>query len=407
MANFFEDYNSGNALGDAIMQRARKAKTDTALTARYGDIAGNPEAAASLQQTDQRAQLFPTAKAQGEASLTATQQANTKNADAERDKARLNAGLFIAQRVSADGPEAGVAAVDDAAKVLGLSPEDATNIKAFITSHPKGAEALVEALKQHYAASSAAGGAGTGQIVFDPDGNAHLVNRQSGDVKDLTATGGAPLRGSAPVQRNRALGIQESNTEQRDRLAGADAQAEKAAGAAAGKVSGINAANYSKVQSQVARSKATIAKLRAMPGLKAIFGSPTIAKAIQSGGFGKLGAAYGSEAADAAAAVALLKSRLFTQAFETLKGGGSITEPEGEAATAAVANLDRAQSYESLLAALDDLEATLDDGLSVAGTQAHMTNYGKKATAPAEATPRSKGQTSDLSDDELLKLYTH
>jgi len=39
-----------------------------------------------------------------------------------------------------------------------------------------------------------------------------------------------------------------------------------------------------------------------------------------------------------------LKSNAFMQAFKSLKGGGQITEKEGEAATAALARLKRTQS---------------------------------------------------------------
>ena len=50
------------------------------------------------------------------------------------------------------------------------------------------------------------------------------------------------------------------------------------------------------------------------------------------------------EKTDLVVKIKFLESNAFTQAFETLKGAGAITENEGRAATAALAMLDRAQS---------------------------------------------------------------
>lgn len=407
MASFFDDYASGNALGEVIRKGARKAVADTALTKQYGGIAGDPEAAASLQQTDQRAQAFPTAKAQGEANLEATQAANTKNADTARDKAMLNAAYFVKQRYDTDGPEAGAAAVDDAAKLLGLSPEDAAQTKQFVTSHPQGADALIEALKQRYASSSAAGGAQRYQIVQQPDGSIVRVPVTGEGDAQAVQVGGEAVRGyQAPQGQQRIVNTQ-ANTQQRYDLADPNLKAEQEAGKAVGKVSGGEAVNLPEVENIVSQAKDRITQIRQDPNVRAIFGVPTIAKAIQSGGFGKLGTTYGSGAADAAAKVTALISQLRLQAYKTLKGGGSITEQESQFGAEGTANLDRSQSYESFIAELDRLEGVLDKGVATARTKAHMTNFGKKVTAPVEAAPRSQSQTSDLSDAELLKLYAH
>lgn len=59
-----------------------------------------------------------------------------------------------------------------------------------------------------------------------------------------------------------------------------------------------------------------------------------------------------------------LKGQSFLQAFEGLKGGGQITEVEGNKATQAIARLDRAQSPEDYKKALDDLEAILSGAVA-------------------------------------------
>lgn len=58
-----------------------------------------------------------------------------------------------------------------------------------------------------------------------------------------------------------------------------------------------------------------------------------------------------------------LQGQAFLQAFESLKGGGSITEREGQAATQAIARLNRAQSTEEFRAALNELIGIMESGI--------------------------------------------
>lgn len=55
-----------------------------------------------------------------------------------------------------------------------------------------------------------------------------------------------------------------------------------------------------------------------------------------------------------------LKGQAFLQAFDSLKGGGQITQIEGEKATAAIGRLDTAQDPEDYQAALNDLLSVLE-----------------------------------------------
>ena len=59
-----------------------------------------------------------------------------------------------------------------------------------------------------------------------------------------------------------------------------------------------------------------------------------------------------------------LKGQAFLQAFESLKGGGAITQIEGEKATQAIARLDRAQKPEDYKKALNDLEQIMSGAVS-------------------------------------------
>jgi hypothetical protein len=64
------------------------------------------------------------------------------------------------------------------------------------------------------------------------------------------------------------------------------------------------------------------------------------------------------------------KGQTFLEAFNSLRGGGQITEAEGAKATQALARLDRYQSQEDFDAALGDLETVIKAGLDRAQRRA-------------------------------------
>jgi len=65
----------------------------------------------------------------------------------------------------------------------------------------------------------------------------------------------------------------------------------------------------------------------------------------------------GSDAADYGLIVDQIKGQAFLQAFQNLKGGGAITEIEGQKATQAITTLNTSQSREAHVQALRDLRA--------------------------------------------------
>jgi hypothetical protein len=79
-----------------------------------------------------------------------------------------------------------------------------------------------------------------------------------------------------------------------------------------------------------------------------------------SSGYGAL--IPGTPGYDYAARVDNLKGKVFLQAYQQLRGAGAITEQEGQAATAAIANLDRAQSEPQFQMALTQLRDILQRG---------------------------------------------
>lgn len=80
---------------------------------------------------------------------------------------------------------------------------------------------------------------------------------------------------------------------------------------------------------------------------------------ISTGMLSKLSFIPGTPQYDFTTKLKQLQGQAFLQAFESLKGGGQITQVEGEKATQAIARLDAAQSTPAFKAAMDDLRGIL------------------------------------------------
>jgi hypothetical protein len=78
-----------------------------------------------------------------------------------------------------------------------------------------------------------------------------------------------------------------------------------------------------------------------------------------------------------------LQGQAFLEAFESLKGGGAITEREGQAATEAMARLSRSQSLEAYQQALTELQGILRMGQERARTNAARARGENGAAPPA------------------------
>jgi hypothetical protein len=78
----------------------------------------------------------------------------------------------------------------------------------------------------------------------------------------------------------------------------------------------------------------------------------------------------GTPAYDFDVALKQASGQVFLNAYEQLKGGGTITETEGKKAEQSIARMDAAQSEEAFLDALDDLELVIRRGLETAKRRA-------------------------------------
>ena len=116
-----------------------------------------------------------------------------------------------------------------------------------------------------------------------------------------------------------------------------------------------------RVEANAQLAKADIDKLINHPGRKWITGATSVAPIVP-----------GTPQADADALAKKIQGQTFLQAYQSLKGGGAITEVEGQKAEQAIAALSRAQTDEAYVAALKDLKGVLDRGLEKARKQASM-----------------------------------
>ena len=100
----------------------------------------------------------------------------------------------------------------------------------------------------------------------------------------------------------------------------------------------------------------------------------------------------GTDAYNFAVRVKQVGGRAFLQAYETLKGTGQVTEIEGAKATEAIARMDKAQSDEEFLQAMNDFKGVIN-GIK--------TNLRKKAGVPEE----SGGGGGNTTRDALKSKY--
>ncbi len=100
----------------------------------------------------------------------------------------------------------------------------------------------------------------------------------------------------------------------------------------------------------------------------------------------------GTPARDFVARADQLKGQAFLQAFESLKGGGQITEVEGKAATDAIGRLSRAQSEKAYKESLTELRGILETAINRAYEKAGVAAPERQAPAaqPAAAPAYSR-----------------
>jgi hypothetical protein len=91
----------------------------------------------------------------------------------------------------------------------------------------------------------------------------------------------------------------------------------------------------------------------------------------------------GTDAADFARRDQQIKGASFLEAFETLKGGGSITNIEGEKGTAAINRMALAQSEQEYVAAAREVQGILKTGMDRARKRANAAASSSNISTPS------------------------
>lgn len=223
-------------------------------------------------------------------------------------------------------------------------------------------------------------------VVFGPDISQEVRRTLLGLPASPAGGGAAPgapvrVQSSAEKAGSAATAKAQAEYEAAQQLAAtsgavklADEQAKNTAAAQA---------SFGKIKSTVSNVRRAISELANAPGLKDIVGGsvwsrvPDRLTGIALPVFGA-----GGHSADALAKYQNLTGANFLQAFEQLKGGGQITEKEGEKAEQAFGRLQRSQSLPEFKAALQTLDSVMNDLLTAAEQRA---NGGGQAQPAAPA----------------------
>lgn len=155
-----------------------------------------------------------------------------------------------------------------------------------------------------------------------------------------------------------------------------------------GKAQGQAAVELPAVLQRADDALATIEKLRTHPGREWGTGSIGIIPGIP-----------GTHQKDFVELNEQAKGGAFLQAFQLLKGGGAITNIEGDKATKAIARLDRTQTREGYLSALKDLESVI-----VAGAERARAKARGGATVPQGPQAKIAPAVQVKSVDEAMAL---
>lgn len=152
-----------------------------------------------------------------------------------------------------------------------------------------------------------------------------------------------------------------------------EAEAQKAQGKATGEAQ----AGLPQAEAGFQSALEQIQSLRQHPGLDSAVGT------VQGRVPDWLAGMANSDVADFRSRLAQTQGQAFLRAFESLKGGGAITEVEGKKAEQAIARLNQAVSEDDFKTALGDLESILERGIA-----AYRVRAGQGGGSPQPQQPR-------------------
>ena len=193
-----------------------------------------------------------------------------------------------------------------------------------------------------------------------------------------------PVRVASPAEQAAAKAAATARAENENAGLIADTAAQKQLATEQAKNTAEAQNNLSKVRSVVSNVTRSVAEMRGAKGIDDIVGGSVYSRipdAVAEPLVGFISA--GRDSADAMAKYKKLVGANFLQGFEQLKGGGQITEQEGQKAEQAFGRLQRSQSRESFDAALDELDSVMKEIMAGAESRAG----GVSLTAPRIGAP--------------------
>lgn len=220
--------------------------------------------------------------------------------------------------------------------------------------------------------------------VVEQDGYSYLFGDKGvvpGSVQIPQRAGGGPaslvepttdqrnyewFAGLSPEDKAAFLNMKRANATPEAAAATVEArEAAKARTAAAG--------DLPRIEANATELLGTLDALEQAPGFNRLWGAYSLAPVIP-----------GTEQADAFAIWEQIQGKAFLEAFNTLKGGGQITEKEGEKATEAITRLaQRKQSIAGAQAAIRDLRGVVGAAVARAQSKARRDQAPEGASAPA------------------------
>lgn len=174
-------------------------------------------------------------------------------------------------------------------------------------------------------------------------------------------------------------------------------EAERARQAAAAKVEG-----EAQGQRTVSAPQAVAAANETIGLLDRVLTHPGRAAATGLSSSNPLNKIPGTPAYDFNVLLDQIKGQAFLQAFQSLRGGGAITEREGQAATNAIARLNAAQSEGEFATAINDLKRIVQAGRDRASRgsapQSAPANASQQGQPPAAASDRQRAVMKALNE---------
>lgn len=288
----------------------------------------------------------------------------------------VETGIYNQMKEQAARGDSEAKAVDDAiAEVAGSDPKLYASILQDLHNDPENVDARnAKAKVMKYAAQR-----GIVPLSVQKE-KADITNKLKGGDSPASVREWEYFKNLSPEDQKKYIGVKRTS---------ADEVFEKERKKIQGKSQGEAEVDLPNTLSKAEQSIALLDDLINHPGLSTAVGAKGLTGGLL---FGQVLPA--TDAADFMARLEQIQGTQFLEAYQSLKGGGQITEVEGAKAEKAIARMQRSQSEESFKQAANEFKEVIKNGMKRAR---------QKAGASEEYVPPGKS-INDVSDDDLKKI---